>query len=80
LQGRGGILGLRWGEWIYIPDPGSGDSDAVQPPPDAPPVQLYRITQDIAEEQNLYNKYPDKVHMMDGMLKKIVESSGREVW
>ena len=79
LQGRAGILGLRWGEWKYIPAPGNGDNNS-NPPPDAPQVQLYRITEDINEQNNLFDQYPNKVHIMDEMLNRIKETSGRSVW
>jgi arylsulfatase A-like enzyme len=82
LQGRAGTLALRWGQWKYIPDPGNGDSDAESKliPPDALPGQLYRITTDIGEQENLYNKHPEKVIMMDEMLTRIVEGTGRDVY
>lgn len=78
IQGRAGVLGLRWGEWIYISDPGGGDyNDNTS---SEAPVQLYRITDDISEQHNLYNKNPDKVYLLSEMLKRITETSGNEVW
>jgi arylsulfatase A len=82
LQGRAGTLGLCWGQWKYIPDPGNGDHDAESKliPPDALPGQFYRITTDTGEQHNLYLRFPEKVKMMDETLNRIVEGTGRDVY
>jgi arylsulfatase A len=82
LQGRAGTLALRWGEWKYIPDCGNGDWDGLGEtiPDDAPSVQLYRITDDISEQHNLYQDFPEKVQEMDELLSKFRKQAGMDIW
>jgi len=69
-----GIPAVRSGFWKYIPAPGSGGwgkgGDQTQP------VQLYNLTNDLGETQNLAAAMPDKVSEMQQLLDKLV-AAGR---
>ena len=39
---------------------------------DYPPMQLFNLKEDIGEQNNLYNVYPEKVEELKAALKKII--------
>ena len=62
LQSRAGFHALRQGEWIYLDVEHEGDNNSsgiVETP-----GQLYRLTDDLHEDSNLYRKYPERVEAM----------------
>lgn len=70
-----GMFGLRKGEWKYIRGLGSGGfTKPTHPKPEAngPTGQLYRISTDPLEQQNLYLEYPDVVREMSEKLDSII--------
>jgi hypothetical protein len=70
-------LAIRKGPWKYLDHPGSGGNDYAQPPlkqlpqpatvPHAP-GQLYDLTRDPGETDNLYFREPDVVRELKGLL------------
>lgn len=65
-----GVPALRSGSWKYIPAPGSGGwgkgGDQSQP------VQLYNLSEDLGETQNLAAAMPGKVAEMQELLEKLI--------
>ena len=78
-------LSIRRGQWKYLDHKGSGGNNYEQPhlkayalpdtTPDAP-GQLYNLKDDPGETNNLYNKHPEIVAELKGLLEKS-KSSGR---
>lgn len=61
------------GDWKYIKGGGRGSLSARYLPPSSIkeiPGELYNLKQDPAEQHNLYEKFPDKVRMMELRLKQ----------
>jgi hypothetical protein len=58
-----GVPGLRKGPWKYIPEP-DPKSDAE--------VQLYNVSDDIAEKKNVAADHPEIVSEMRVLLEKII--------
>lgn len=73
-----GSFAIRQGDWKLILSPGSAGWSYPRPGRDdgdmasMPPVQLYRISGDISEQENLCEKYPDKVKELTGLLVKYI--------
>lgn len=69
-----GVPSLRRGDWKYIAAPGSGGwgkgGDQSQP------VQLYNLSDDISEANNLAAKHPEKLQQMQTLLERLI-TSGR---
>lgn len=66
-----GTFALRRGPWKFIDAPGSGgwsSNGPNKPGPDAPPVQLYNLKQDIGEEHNLWEAEPEKLAELRALL------------
>lgn len=65
-----GLPAVRHGQWKYIPGPGSGGwgkgGDQSQP------VQLYDLSKDIGETQNLAADAPDRVAQMQALLETLI--------
>ncbi len=72
-----GRFAIRNGEWKLCLCPGSAgwsyprdrDLEKMQ---DYPPIQLFNLKEDIGEQQNLYEIYPEKVQELRSALKKII--------
>ncbi len=66
----GGIPAVRFGQWKYIPAPGSGGwgkgGDQSQP------VQLYDLASDIGETKNLAAQEPERVAQMQALLENLI--------
>ncbi len=77
-QGSRGLLALRQGSWKLLVGPSGGGawSDLSASPADGHPAQLYDLSQDIAEKENLYAEHPEKVAQMTALLEQLV-SQGR---
>jgi arylsulfatase A-like enzyme len=75
-----GSFSLRKGKWKLEMCSGSGGWSYPTPKQvknmDLPPIQLYDLENDISEEHNVYDKYPEVVKEMEDMLKKYI-SDGR---
>jgi arylsulfatase A len=69
LQGRGGYHALVQGKWIYLDAPGSGDHD--EKPLVATPGQLYDLLDDLGQNNNLYERHPERVASMRQELQAI---------
>ncbi len=71
-----GSFSLRKGKWKLEMCPGSGGWSFPTPKQvknmDLPSIQLYDLENDIAEEQNVYDKYPEVVKEMKDLLKKYI--------
>ncbi len=73
-----GSFAIRQGKWklIFCPDSGGWSP----PKPDSaearglPAVQLYDMSDDVGEKQNLYQKYPDVVRRLTELLERYVRN------
>ncbi len=63
------VLGLRWNNWKYI---GGGDYQPENP--GDPEGELYDLSVDESESENLYLKHPEKVREMEGKLHEIMNN------
>ncbi|AQT68512.1 Arylsulfatase [Anaerohalosphaera lusitana] len=71
-----GSFSIRQGKWKLELCPGSGGWSAPRPgraPEDAPPVQLYDLTKDISERENLAPQHPDVVKRLTNLLQKYAD-------
>jgi arylsulfatase A len=71
-----GSFSIRKGKWKLVLCPGSGGWSDPKPgkaPAGAPPMQLYDMTQDIAEKQNLYSRHPEVVKELTELLQKYID-------
>lgn len=80
----GGKFALRQGDWKLILAGGSGGFTAPKSDEDAaalglPPIQLYNLAEDIAEENNLQAQYPEKVKEMTAIIDSIRYGKATEV-
>ena len=66
INGRN-VPSLRHGSWKLILAP-----DKENHSPDRPLVQLYNLTEDLSETNNLASKIPEKVSEMEALLKKLI--------
>lgn len=71
-----GSFAIRQGKWKLELCPGSGGWSAPRPKKaaqmDLPPVQLYDLTQDIAEQRNVQADHPELVERMKALLEQYV--------
>ncbi len=70
-----GAFAIRQGSWKLILCRGSGGWSLRENkvPKDTPAGQLYNLSKDIAEKQNLYNSRPDVVKRLTDLLRKYRE-------
>jgi arylsulfatase A-like enzyme len=69
-----GLFAIRKGPWKLITGLGSGgftDPSEVKPKPGQAVGQLYNLDEDIHEDNNLYQKYPEKVKELSALLATI---------
>jgi arylsulfatase A-like enzyme len=75
-QSINGSFAIRDGQWKLILCPGSGGWSAPHPgtkeEAGLPAVQLFDLSQDIGERNNLQDKYPERVAAMKAELDKII--------
>lgn len=74
-----GMFSIRQGPWKLIMGLGSGgftEPVSLDPVPDGPQGQLYRMDEDLAEQRNLWLERPDVVRQMADMLFRI-QQEGR---
>jgi arylsulfatase A-like enzyme len=72
---QAGGLALRQGDWKYI-EPRQGpkiNANTNTELGNDPNPQLYDLSRDIGEKNNLAGRYPDRVQAMEAMLRKIRE-------
>jgi arylsulfatase A-like enzyme len=71
-----GSFSIRKGDWKLIFCPGSGGwSDPKPNSPgidNLPPMQLYDLSKDAGETENLYEQYPDVVKEMSDLMEKYI--------
>lgn len=78
-QASSRTLAVRQGPWKLIPQLGSGGFSKprkIQPMKDGPKGQLYHLGKDPGETTNLYQKHPEIVKRLSGILKRY-QSEGR---
>ena len=71
-----GSFSIRKGDWKLALCPGSGGWStprAGQTPEGSPSVQLFNLSDDIAETTNLQDKYPEKVEELTQLLQSYVD-------
>jgi len=71
-----GFFAIRDGDWKLLECRGSGGWSLPENkvPKDAPPKQLYNLKDDIGEQKNLLQEYPDIVERLQERLEKIRNS------
>lgn len=77
--GRGGMRAIQDREWKLIDGLGSGgftQPSYIEPGPGDPEGQLYNLKEDLAETNNLWHEYPEKVKQFKAMLEEM-DRSGR---
>lgn len=77
MQTANGTMTIRSGRWKLIDQLGSGgfsEPKRVQPGPSDPPGQLYDLSKDLGETQNLYQQEPAIVAQLLGQMKQMRES------
>jgi len=84
-QSRGGIVGLRYGDWKYIPINGNGDNvnlilNERNKPKDIDRKQLYNMATDYLEKNNVIDRDSAKVAEMKAILEQILAQPSVEVW
>ena len=70
-QSGAGMFAIQRGEWKLII--GQGSSNPAQVNPKESSGQLYNMSSDIAEANNLYSKHPEIVNELTALLKKYVD-------
>ena len=77
-----GVFSIRQGKWKLELSPGSGGwsypKDKKAMTLGLPMVQLYDLSKDISEQENLQAQYPEVVHRLINLLEKYIEE-GRSV-
>ncbi len=77
-QSIGGQFAIRDGDWKLALCPGSGGWSNPRPGrvdlSKFPPVQLFDLSKDPGEENNLATTHPDRVEKMKAMLKEIIDN------
>ncbi|MEB9898046.1 arylsulfatase, partial [Bacillus cereus] len=71
-----GSFSIRKGEWKLELCPGSGgwsDPAPGQEPPGSPSFQLYRLSDDIGERQNVIDRFPDIVQELTALLTRYIK-------
>ncbi len=72
-----GAFSIRSGEWKLELCPGSGGWSHPKPGSRAaknlPPIQLYNMNQDVAEQNNLHEQYPEVVAQLSELLRGYVD-------
>ncbi len=67
-----GTFAIRVGNWKLIRGRSSGGFTQYTPPPGAPEGQLYDLSADPGEQQNLYRDHPDVVARLGSALDEII--------
>lgn len=77
-QSIGGQFAIRDGDWKLCLCPGSGGWSEPRPGrtdmSDLLPMQLYDLSKDPGETNNLLNDHPDRVNKMQNMLSQIIQN------
>ncbi|QHI68752.1 sulfatase family protein [Tichowtungia aerotolerans] len=73
LQSRAGFHALRQGEWIYLDVEHEGDYTSTGK--GGTPGQLYKLSDDLHQDDNLYARHPERVRSMLRQLNQIRERS-----
>jgi arylsulfatase A len=72
----GNLYGIRVGDWKFIEGLGSGGFTVptfLTPEIGGPNGQLYQISSDSREQENLFLNFPDKVYELQDLLNKVRE-------
>ncbi len=76
-QSMDGMLAIRQGKWKLELCAGSGGWSAPQEAGAAsqglPAIQLYDMTQDVAEQNNLQSSHPEEVAKLTALLEKYIK-------
>lgn len=77
-QSIGGQFAVRDGDWKLCLCPGSGGWSSPRPGRDEmtglPPMQLYDLSKDPGEQNNLIDVHPDRVQKMKAMLREVIDN------
>jgi len=82
LNAGNNTMVVRQGDWKLIAGLGSGgfsDPRRVKPVPGGPQGQLYDLSSDLAEENNLYQKHPEIVQRLTSELARVKKSEQSRV-
>lgn len=60
----GKVHGIRKGDWVYLPQTGNSKRKEGDGP------ELFHLRRDIAEGENLYSRYPEKVKELEELMRK----------
>ena len=67
-----GLFSIRRGPWkLILGQGGGGARDAARLDPKLPPLQLYNLDEDLAEEHNLYDQQRDRIGPLTALLEQI---------
>ena len=75
--GSSSAMMIRSGDWKFINQLGSGGFSkpkTIKPAPGGPSGQLYNLSNDPAETNNLYLTHPEIVTRLDAQMKQIMEA------
>jgi len=64
VQSNKQLFAIIQGKWKYI-----GVGDYKSPTPESPPGELYDLSTDVSESNNLYDTYPQKVEELKALLR-----------
>jgi hypothetical protein len=70
LHSSTGVFSIREGDWKLILGKSSGGFTRYDPPEDSPSGQLYHLTDDPAERNNLYRGRPEVVQKLASLLRR----------
>lgn len=73
MESSQGVLAIRQGDWKLIPHLGSGGFTrpaTIRPKPGEPIGQLYNLSDDPGEMNNLYDRQPEIVQRLKALLEK----------
>lgn len=71
---NGKVCGIRKGDWIYLPESGSSRRKGKHQTAEVEP-ELFNIREDIAQEQNLETRYPEKLQEMKRLFELAVQKA-----
>lgn len=75
IQSRNGMYGLRQGDWMYMHGTGNGDVRGHKyalPSERITEVELYNLKDDLHQDDNLADQYPDRIEAMRREMANIV--------
>ncbi len=76
LESAKKLMTIRKGDWKFIEGRGSGGFSEryTKAPVDGPPAQLYNLSKDPGEKNNLFDSYPELVAELRTAMREIIDS------